>query len=626
MKILSYIAVFMTFWVVNCGCSRHGSETDKVLNSADNLMHAYPDSALKMLRQLEGSSLNASDKARYALLLTKAQTKSNEFIGSDSIIKIAYDYYDNRNDSMEMQSRTYYGEIQYYNGDLGNSLVNIRKAYDMANEQENPFYAGLNARIISAIYGKIYESTEELKWAKISKQKFEEANASKHAAWADITLINSLISLNNLNAADSILLNIDSTEYNTEPVFRHSILKAKADIANAEHRYVDAIKILMELYNDGYKFKSLNWCKLSDNYYRNGEITKSQAALDSAKRIISTHQENLYCKYMESLLLAQHGNYRVAASKAIEYGEKLENEIDNQINSEAISLLEEYLTKDAENAQERATTLKFRATASIIILALIIIIAIGLIITLRLKNQRDKAEAESLRANLKELGRELETIRNNRSESKDNTINYILSLDAIYEKGFKYLTSKQIINKLPTDVREVLEAIRNDENIDILNKCIDSICEEWIIKFTKTFTSLEQFQYQLAKYLHLNISPQMIAMLMKRNTLDAVYNLKSRLKKRLKADNPEAAEHYIREIFSKREIKNLSEFKAREEKQGEKEEDCRERHDETAHGAGGKGKPETFHGVAYEEGDKSQDRGEHGQQHCRDLAPERTNI
>ena len=59
----------------------------------------------------------------------------------------------------------------------------------------------------------------------------------------------------------------------------------------------------MELYNDGYKFKSLNWCKLSDNYYRNGEITKSQAALDSAKRIISTHQENLYCKYMESLLL-----------------------------------------------------------------------------------------------------------------------------------------------------------------------------------------------------------------------------------------------------------------------------------------------------------------------------------
>ncbi|WP_289689347.1 hypothetical protein, partial [Bacteroides acidifaciens] len=72
---------------------------------------------------------------------------------------------------------------------------------------------------------------------------------------------------------------------------------------------------------------------------------------------------------------------------------------------------------------------------------MIIIIAIGLIITLRLKNQRDKSEAESLRANLKELGRELETIRNNRSESKDNTINYILSLDAIYENGFKYLTS-----------------------------------------------------------------------------------------------------------------------------------------------------------------------------------------
>ena len=66
MKILSYIAVLMTFLTLNCGCSQHGSGIDKVLNSADNLMHAYPDSALKMLRQLEGSSLNASDKARYA--------------------------------------------------------------------------------------------------------------------------------------------------------------------------------------------------------------------------------------------------------------------------------------------------------------------------------------------------------------------------------------------------------------------------------------------------------------------------------------------------------------------------------------------------------------------------------
>ena len=47
--------------------------------------------------------------------------------------------------------------------------------------------------------------------------------------------------------------------------------------------------------------------------------------------------------------------------KAIEYGEKLENEIDNQINSEAISLLEEYLTKDAENAQERGYDSKIQS-------------------------------------------------------------------------------------------------------------------------------------------------------------------------------------------------------------------------------------------------------------------------
>ncbi len=549
MKRLLHIAVSLTLLVANYSCSQSGSGTGRILDSADNLMQAHPDSALKILKDINTSLLSESEAARYALLLTKAQIKNNIFIGSDSIIKIAYNYYDNRNDSLEMQSKTYYGEIKYFNGDLSNGLVNLRKAYDMATKQGNAFYAGLSSRVISAIYGKIYESTEELKWAKTSKQKFKEANASKHAAWTDIAVVNSLISQNKLKEADFILKEVDSIEYNTEPVFRHSILKAQADIANAEHRYGDAIRILKELYNDGYEFKSLNWCKLSDNYYRNGEIKQSQAALDSAQKHISTNQESLYCKYMGSLLLAKNGNYKEAAATAIEYGESLENEIDNHINSEATSVLEEYITKDAENAREREQILKFRVIASIVILVLIIIVAIVSIITLRLKNQRDKAETECLRTNLKELNLELETIKNNSSKSKYHTIEYVHSLDTFYEKGFRYLSSRQITNKLPKDVREALEDIQKDENIDILNKCIDSVCREWTNEFNLVFPGLERYQYQLIKYLHLNLSSEMIALLMKRDSLNAVYNLKSRLKKRLKTDNPIAAEHYIREIF-----------------------------------------------------------------------------
>ncbi len=614
MKILSYIAVFMTFWVLNCGCSQHGSETDKVLNSADNLMQVYPDSALKMLRQLEGSSLNASDKARYALLLTKAQTKSNEFIESDSIIKIAYDYYNNSGDSLEMQSAYYYGKIQYENmHHMGEALVALRKAYAIATTTHSHLFAGLSAMSIAQIYGILHKSGEEYKWADIAVRNFIKIDQFKLAHWAEISISKSLITNGKLNKAADVLEYVDKETYETEPQYRHIALKIKADIEKAQKRYDSSNVILSILYNDDYLFNCIDWCKVSENNCHLNNFTKASQALDSAKIRIKDTYDQLYCDYLSAILLNRQGNYKDASDIAIKWGKNLEREFNSQFNEDATSLLEEYLTKDAENARERADIQKFRAVTSIIILALVISVALVLIVTLRIKNQRDNERVKNLQTDISRLKTELNSIRSNHSKSNENTIEYIRSMDTLYKNGFKYLTSKQIINKLPKDVREALEEIRNEENIDIINNCIDSICEEWIIKFTKTFTSLEQFQYQLAKYLHLNISPQMIAMLMKRNTLDAVYNLKSRLKKRLKADNPEAAEHYIREIFSKREIKNLSEFKAREEKQGEKEEDCRERHNETAHGAGGKGKPETFHGVAYEEGDKSQDRGEHGQ-------------
>ncbi len=606
MKKLLYIAVFITFLVLNCDCSRHRSGIDRVLDSADNLMPTYPDSALKILKQVEGFSLKASDKARYALLLTKAQNKCNVFIGSDSIIKIAYDYYNNSGDSLEMQSAYYYGKIQHENmHHMGEALVALRRAFIIATSNHSHLFAGLSAMSIARIYGILHKSGEEYKWADIAVRNFIKIDQFKLAHWAEISISKSLITNGKLNKAADVLEYVDKETYETEPKYRHIALKIKADIEKAQKRYDSSNVILSILYNDDYLFNCIDWCKVSENNYHLNNFTKASQALDSAKIRITDTYDQLYCDYLSAILLNRQGNYKDASDIAIKWGENLEKEFNSQLNEDATSLLEEYLTKDAENARERAEIHKFRAVTSIIILLLVIAVAFVLVNTLRIKNQRDKERVKNLRSDISRLKTELNSIRSNHSKSSKNTIEYIRSLDTIYENGFRYLTSKQIINKLPKDVREVLEEIRNEENVNIINNCMDSICEEWIVKFTEAFPCLEQFQYQLAKYLHLNLSSEMIALLMKRDSLNAVYNLKSRLKKRLKADNPEAAEHYIREIFSKREIKNLSEFKAREEEQREKEENGRERHDETAHGAGGKRKPETFHGVAYEEGDKS---------------------
>lgn len=88
-------------------CHGGGNET-ALLHQADSLMQEYPDSALTILESIpHPEKLYGSDKAKYALFLTRAKTKLNIYQKSDSLIRIAVDYYD-RSWNKERKMQAYY--------------------------------------------------------------------------------------------------------------------------------------------------------------------------------------------------------------------------------------------------------------------------------------------------------------------------------------------------------------------------------------------------------------------------------------------------------------------------------------------------------------------------------------
>lgn len=77
-------------------------------------MEVYPDSALLLLDQLpHPEKLHGKQRADYALLLTQARDKNHlDSLQSDSIIKIAVDYYRNSEDKVKAgEALFYYGKI-----------------------------------------------------------------------------------------------------------------------------------------------------------------------------------------------------------------------------------------------------------------------------------------------------------------------------------------------------------------------------------------------------------------------------------------------------------------------------------------------------------------------------------
>jgi len=116
-------------------CHRH-ENTASILKQAEEVMEAHPDSALILLTSITISNkMPKSEKALYALLYTQACDKNYITHTSDSLIRIAINYYDNKNDEYrKAQSYFYLGSVYR---DMGDSIRAI-DAFLKAKESITP--------------------------------------------------------------------------------------------------------------------------------------------------------------------------------------------------------------------------------------------------------------------------------------------------------------------------------------------------------------------------------------------------------------------------------------------------------------------------------------------------------
>ena len=105
------IAIVMLGWT-GSSC-RKASATDSVFAEAERLMYTYPDSALKLIEAIPNPELLVGQsQADYALLLTEASSQNLIYASSDSLIRIAVDYYKNAGDKeKEIKSLLYLGDV-----------------------------------------------------------------------------------------------------------------------------------------------------------------------------------------------------------------------------------------------------------------------------------------------------------------------------------------------------------------------------------------------------------------------------------------------------------------------------------------------------------------------------------
>ena len=171
------------------GCQERKG-TASILKEAEALMYTSPDSALQMLETIsQPEQLTGKEQADYALLLTQARSRNRITATSDSLIRIATDYFQDSNDNArKAKAFLYLGDVYM---DMQNH-VEAMKALKQAEEVLDDAEASVQSLIYSNLaYLNRESSNYELAW-KYYQNALIIDKANGDTEWVVSNLINLL--------------------------------------------------------------------------------------------------------------------------------------------------------------------------------------------------------------------------------------------------------------------------------------------------------------------------------------------------------------------------------------------------------------------------------------------------
>ena len=397
------------FSIVAClvGCI-HFSSNPSGIQQAESIMNTRPDSALKMLQELEDSIGNYPEEVQMYWHLLTIQAKDKQYIvhTSDSLINRIVEFYEGYGDKAKLMMAYYYqGSVYRDMNDAPRAL----KAFQQALDIDYPGY-DLQVKAYSQMgtlfaYQKLYD--EAIKVNRKFIDIYSKQGKAKKAtyAWRDIARMygsknqpdSALFYYQ--NAYQMALADKDTTRY-------HEILSelggyycrlGRNDSAKLILRYAEQQPLIRDKRHIhamlGYVYKVENKLDSACHYY-----WKTLAYGDIRNAYHS--YKNLYDAEV------QRGNYRLA-TEYIDKALTLKDSIDQITQTEAvakINSLYNYQHTEAENARLQLEQEKQKTLIIVLTLAALGIAMGGAIFFFRQKAKRLEAEkiAEHLQKQAKE--------------------------------------------------------------------------------------------------------------------------------------------------------------------------------------------------------------------------------
>lgn len=522
-----------------------GGEGGRALLRAEALMEQHPDSALAILDSISPSSLTSdASRAKYALLLTQAQTKTYQTVLNDSLISIALNYYADSSDSRDkMLSHYYYGQVKFNSGDYAACILHLFKALEEAEKLHDSFWLGMINRMLSDSYMETYSNAEELVYAKRELEHFSASRRQPHIDYALNDLASAYCDAGKYDSA-VIVSNqaIDSAIAHGDPYLLSGARRNKGLSFYAQGTYPLAAEVYDSILASGY-------ANSRDSAYR-GLIYLETGHLSEARSMLSADEDpsNFPLTYLRVKIYKAEDSIAAALRLREQFDSDADKRLKQRMSTDITSSLVTQLSLDKQVSETRSRAKSvFILSAS----ALILMLAVVLIVLFRNYRRQQLARMEQ---NI-QLAHQLEEMLDSRNSDFTEarlTIQQLLStkyelLDRLCYQMAEGAQSAAAGKKISDIVNSVIKQFsQNPKTITELEALIDKHYDNLFSDFRTALPVLKDSDYKLYLFSILGFSSASIAVLLSEKKVSNIYNQKRHLKDKIKLLGDDSASKFLK--------------------------------------------------------------------------------
>ena len=387
-KSFLYFCLLLVISFVFSSCH---SDRSRILVSAYSMVDSLPDSTLALLRKVDCDNLSAKDMAEYSLLFTMAQDKSGLDVDNDSLIRIAYDWFQqHQDDSLYAKCLYYMGKYYMLNDSTEQAISLLTESSEKSSKIGDLKTESMALEKLSKVY-QVVEPEKSLVFSKKALETYARYQYAtlKNRIYLNLNYSEALLACEITRKSVDIVLNILPKAL----VLKDSVVLADVyqDLANSYLYlgYKDSCLFYAKKTYDLQPIKNMS-CRLmlADAYREVDSVRQCLALLESLKPTLSTE------KYVCFQICSQASIKMQDYEKSKMYMDSAYSCIENMY-AEAVKGKADYYSS-ALKKEKQKSELKGRAEMQSYLLLLVIILALLVIVFLLYvyKNSRSKAQKE----------------------------------------------------------------------------------------------------------------------------------------------------------------------------------------------------------------------------------------